>query len=421
MIAEPPDTYGLWGAVKAAAPPAWPDTDEDRMGSLAATWKASSLPFTGMSQTDTGGLRPAWDDAAGYAYAGRLDMLKSRAAITASEMDGMSAKTYRFRTLVEEIKNGIVELIEMNLESYGYTMNLPDGVREEVQSWFVSDIAAGVRELMNTDVAAWLPPDTNPDGLEGLGVYVDGAVARTQDAIRGDIKEKYDLLVLDGALTVAEAAKMQGAATLAGESEDLFRQARMTDDLLNSPFGATLSEEARTQLRTQADDLRLRALNSGANAGVLATEAGWVGRAAPYVGGVLGAAWDAAWTDKSWAQIAAGTAASAAAGYAGSTLGAGATTWLAAAAFGATAGSAVPIVGTIVGGLVGMGFGLFASGVVDGLWHGDSLAEAFHDGGQALADAGTAIADGADWVGDRFLDGAVIATGAVSEFFDSIF
>jgi hypothetical protein len=195
----------------------------------------------------------------------------------------------------------------------------------------------------------------------------------------------------------------------------------MTDDLLNSPFAATLSEEARTQLRTEADDLRLRALNSGGAAAIFETEARWTGKAAPYVGGILSAAWDAAWTDKSWAQIGVGTAASAAAGYAGSALGAGATTWLAAAAFGATAGSAVPIVGTIVGGLVGAGFGLFASGVVDGLWEGRSLTEAFHDGGQAIADAGGAIADGADWVGDRVFDGAVIATGAVGDFFDSIF
>jgi hypothetical protein len=425
MIPEPPDTYGLWGRVQAAAPPAWPDTDEDRMGTLATTWKQAAEPFAATAATDVSGLRPAWPDPAGEAYGVRLTEIRTAAGTSADAMNRVSGTTERFATIVTQVKSGIRELIEVNIPRYELTFQLVDGVREQVQGYFVTHIAEGVRELMNTDVGGLIAPDGNPDSFAGLGDFAAGAAGRTWDAIQGDVREKYPLLAVDGVFALAEANQVADARLLRLQASTLWNDGQAIDDFLRGPEAASLTEYERGVLRAQADDLSLRGVNVRGAAGRAAGAAEAISRAAPVVGFLGGVGWDLYesisndWDEDSkdgW-QILTGAGVSAAAGYVGGVVGAGATSWVAGAAFGAAAGSVVPVVGTIVGGIVGMGFGLVASGVVDGLWDGKSLAEAWNDGTQALADTGGAIVDGAEWAGGKVLDGAV----AVGDWFDSLF
>ncbi|CRK59526.1 putative secreted protein [Alloactinosynnema sp. L-07] len=116
MVPEPPDTFGLWSAVKAKT--GWPDTNEDTVRELARTWRGAGDSFNA-AVYDTRETRAAWTDAAGVGFAGALAVANNDAARVGLSCHQQSNHAKAFATIVANTKLKINHTIMAAIPAYG--------------------------------------------------------------------------------------------------------------------------------------------------------------------------------------------------------------------------------------------------------------------------------------------------------------
>lgn len=386
-VAEPPDDYQLWSRVKAASL-GWPDSDEDRMRALAGAWRQSSAAFTTAQSTDLGGLAPAWPDAAGQMYAERVARVQAAAGASGTALSGLGARAEIFAGTVEGVKNGIRELVTVNLPRYAETLQLPDGLREEVQGYFVTSMAASVDDLV-TGAAAAIAGRPGLEQFADLPDHVGRLATETAANARKDLQDKYLLAAGDALVGGSEAIAQRHAAIRQAHATLLREQA---DDFLDQARNLTAGRtDELADLYRMAGDRSRDAADFARRAADLDSSARSYARAGGAILAGAGVVYDIA-NDKPWDQAVV----SGAAGFGASVLAGG------------VIGSAipVPVFGTIAGLAGGAVVGLFTSGAVDALYkHGlDAVGESIEGGLNAVEDAGAAIGDAAYAVGDGAVD-----------------
>ncbi|MFE9207259.1 hypothetical protein [Micromonospora sp. NPDC007230] len=333
MIAQPSEAYGLWPRVRALS--GWPDTNEVQLGDLATAWQQSGGAFRAAAGTSISGLQSAWPDTAGTDFRLRTDELRRITEQTAELMHQLSTKAEQFGTIVRTVKEDIRRLVEENLEAFGRTWQLLDGVREAAQEEFVRQLATAVQQVIDAGVeATGKLGSATAAAIEQLNKIVND----TADNIKNDLRDKWFMTAGD--------AVNSAASTVAAHR---FSQ---------NP--AHLPDEIAERLA----------------AGRLAMRVG---------GGVagLGVIYDATVGGKSWEQAFVSNGAS----------------FLASTATGALIGSMipVPVLGTALGAAGGLVVGLLTSGTIDSLYaNGGDLGKTISDGADAVVEFGGAVGEAWD-------------------------
>ncbi|WP_436491901.1 polymorphic toxin type 44 domain-containing protein [Actinokineospora sp. HUAS TT18] len=115
-VQEPPDTFGLWSAVKSRS--GWPDTNEDTVRALAATWRRAGDTFNA-AVYPTGEARRAWPDQAGVDFAGKLAVVNNDAARVGLSCHQHSNHANAFAAIVTGAKNDINGTLRVAIPIYG--------------------------------------------------------------------------------------------------------------------------------------------------------------------------------------------------------------------------------------------------------------------------------------------------------------
>ena len=115
-IPEPPDTLGLWSAVKAKS--GWVETNEDTVCELAAVWRRAGESFTKVSEYETKDVRAAWRDEAGTTFAGHLAIERNTAGRVGLSCQQQGNHAYAFALIVENTKRQINTIIKVALLGY---------------------------------------------------------------------------------------------------------------------------------------------------------------------------------------------------------------------------------------------------------------------------------------------------------------
>lgn len=240
-IAPPPDDLGLWPQVNALVE--WPDTDEDRMRTLAASWGEAAGHADTLSQLDLGDLA-SWSDQAGGAFRGTMFELVAATRSVGTSMRELQTAATTFADTVTTAKQGIVDVIVRNLPAYGLTLQLDPAVAGAAQQRFVTEIAAWIRSLLDSLAARVpAPPPFEPPGLPkepttldtigdvagivsgiaGVAAFVPGltAVAAPLALIAGGVA-----LGAHSLDAVVNGPTSSTAATLTGDTLTLFSGAR---------------------------------------------------------------------------------------------------------------------------------------------------------------------------------------------------
>jgi hypothetical protein len=115
-VAEPPDTLGLWSAVKARS--GWVDTDEDTVRELAALWRRAGDHFTTAWHYETTDVRAAWRDQAGTDFAGHVAIERNTAGRVGVSCGQQGNHADAFAQVVANTKQDIRNIIATALPAY---------------------------------------------------------------------------------------------------------------------------------------------------------------------------------------------------------------------------------------------------------------------------------------------------------------
>lgn len=191
MIAEPPDTYGLWSQVKARSE--WPDTDEVRMAALGHEYEAMARTYDDAAGTDLRGLAGAWTDEEGRRYAGRAYNAVAASAVVADTMRLLGGNAATFAEVVARAKSDIVTAVEGGIAAYGTTAGMPPGVAAGVWAAIVDQVAGQVNTIIG-DAAKALPVVPPP------GEYERIQQAMFEEMVRNANSGKVDALQINNAI-----------------------------------------------------------------------------------------------------------------------------------------------------------------------------------------------------------------------------
>jgi hypothetical protein len=145
-IPEPPDTLGLWSAVKARS--GWVETNEDTVRELAAVWRRVGESFTAASTYETKDVRTAWRDEPGALFAGHLENERNTARRVGLSCEQQSNHVNAFAQIVENTKRRINTIIELALPGYA-ALHLPAILPFLARGRYVDMVAGKVTGAIN--------------------------------------------------------------------------------------------------------------------------------------------------------------------------------------------------------------------------------------------------------------------------------
>jgi hypothetical protein len=146
MIAEPPDTFGLWSQVKAQSE--WPDTDEVAMAALGAAYVDMAANHEKAAKVRTDGAAANWTDEAGALFVRRVGESTQEAGRLAATMQKLGDNASRFAASVADTKTVIRDMVTSAIPGYGALALAPPGVREMLQAQFVTTLAGNVNQAI---------------------------------------------------------------------------------------------------------------------------------------------------------------------------------------------------------------------------------------------------------------------------------
>ncbi|RKR91877.1 hypothetical protein BDK92_6305 [Micromonospora pisi] len=266
-IAPPPTDLGLWPRVNALVE--WPDTDEDRVRALAASWGEAAGHVDTLRQFDMGDL-VGWTDQAGDAFRRSMFDLFVATHGVGTGMRDLQTLVTSFADTVAAAKQGIVNTIVRNLPAYALTLQLDPAISPAAQQRFVTDTAAWIQEMLDSlagqgpTPAPFEPPPLPKEptvlGTIGDAASVFSSVASLAAFIPGATAVAVPLALLGNAVALgahgldmavngdqAPTTSVTLASDLLGFGGNLVKAAQNADNLAGLLKGSsTPSSPART-------------------------------------------------------------------------------------------------------------------------------------------------------------------------------
>jgi hypothetical protein len=158
-VPEPPDTFGLWSAVRPRIG-GWIESDEDQLSALSQQWTDAGTAFHDVllgnhvyGPVATGGLlhlQQGWTDEAGHLWQRQILAIGQSVNSRVAEMRALAAHAAAFADDVTYAKEQIVQAIEQNIDLYGELVTLPDGADAAAQEHFVAQLAGAINGFLDS-------------------------------------------------------------------------------------------------------------------------------------------------------------------------------------------------------------------------------------------------------------------------------